>query len=73
MAARRTTTARTTTRETKVTSRARPGGDVEVVERSEGWGLAEAMGIVTTILLLAAIVTTDYFLGKYFGKGLFFA
>jgi hypothetical protein len=72
MAARRTTTT-ARTRETKVTSRVRPGGDADVVEKKDGMGLAEAMGIVTTLLMLAAIVTTDYLLGKHFGKGLFFS
>jgi hypothetical protein len=71
---RRTTTTRTTTRETRATSRI--GDDAaegqEIVEVKPGLGLAEAAVFATTALLLAAIVLTDMQLGKFFGSGLFF-
>jgi hypothetical protein len=36
-------------------------------------GYADAIVFVTTILLIAAFVMTDYMLGKQFGKGIFFS
>lgn len=74
MAASRRTTTRTTTRETRATSRI--GDDAAEAEEASpakaGLGLTEAAVFVTTALLLAAIVLTDYQLGKYYGSGLFF-
>jgi hypothetical protein len=70
---RRTTTTRTTARETRATSRI--GDDAvegDVAPAKPGLGLAEAAVFATTALLLAAILLTDYQLGKYFGSGLFF-
>lgn len=74
MAARRTTTTRTTTRETRATSRIGDNaGDPDVVvEEKPGLGFSDALVFATTALLLVAIVLTDYQLGKYFGSGLFF-
>lgn len=70
MAARRTE--RTTTRETRVTSRiAEPGEEVVEVQKA-GMGLGDAMGIVTFLLLITAIVLTDMLLGKHYGGGMFF-
>jgi hypothetical protein len=69
--ARRTVTTRTE-RESKVTSRITNDPDAPVVEKP-GLGYADAIVFVTTILLLAAFVMTDYMIGKQFGKGIFFS
>lgn len=73
MAARRpaTRTTKTTTRETKVTSRKAADAPV-VVDDAKGMTFNDGLVIVTTLLLLTAIVLTDYLLGKHFGSGLFF-
>ena len=42
-----------------------------MVER-EGLGLGEALTLATTVLLLAAIVLTDAYLGKRYGAGILF-
>ena len=64
---RRTTTTTTTT-EGEVPER---GGTAVVVE-DKGLGLAEALILATTVLLIAAIVLTDAYLGKRYGSGIFF-
>jgi len=76
MAARRvertvTTTTTPGARQTRATSRMVEGGE-EVVVVKQGMGLGDAMGIVTFLLLIAAIILTDYMLGKQYGSGLFF-
>ena len=73
MAARKTTTTRTT-RETRMTSRAgaAPAPDVVVVDKPSSVGFGEAIGIVTTLILIGAIVMTDYLMARSFGKGVFF-
>ena len=45
--------------------------DVEVVEESSGIGFEGGVAIVTTLLLIGAIVMVDYELGPL-GKALFF-
>lgn len=45
--------------------------EVEVVEEGKGLGIDEGVILVTTILLLAAILVTDHILGGY-AAGLFF-
>jgi len=47
-------------------------GSAASAPESKGMSLADAMSIATAILLLAAIVMTDYYLGHRYGKGLFF-
>jgi hypothetical protein len=47
-----------------------PAGTVVVEDKS--LGLAEALSIVTTLLLIAAILMLDAYLGKRYGKGIFF-
>jgi hypothetical protein len=70
MAARKTATRTTrTTRETKTT---RQPAVEPAVEEGPGPGLADGLVIVTTLLLVAAILLTDYLLGKHFGRGVFF-
>jgi hypothetical protein len=73
MAARRTVTTRTT-RESKVTSRMSTGDSADAPPEVEtgGLGYADAIVLVTTVLLLAAFVLADCMLGKHFGKGIFF-
>jgi hypothetical protein len=69
--ARRTATTRTE-RESKVTSRITTTTDAPPAETQGGLGYADAIVLITTVLLLAAFVMTDYLLGKQFGKGMFF-
>jgi hypothetical protein len=71
-AARKTTTARTT-RETRVTSRASTAQDATAAPTPSGIGLAEVVGIVTTLLLIAAILAIDYSNAKQLGAGIFFS
>ena len=47
--------------------------EVEVVEESRSLGIDDGMVIVTTLLLIAAFVFTDYLLGVDYAKGWFFA
>jgi len=47
--------------------------EVEVVEESKSLGIDDGMVIVTTLLLIAAFVFTDYLLGADYAKGWFFA
>jgi hypothetical protein len=65
---RRTTTT-TTEGETPV---ARESKSTTVVVEDKGLGLAEALILATTVMLLAAIVLTDAYLGKRYGAGIFF-
>jgi hypothetical protein len=72
MAARRIE--RTTTRETKMTSRKGDPKDVVVVEKKKGgMTVFDGVAIVTALILIAAIILTDHMLGTEFHKGLFFA
>jgi hypothetical protein len=74
MATSKTRTTTTTTRRT--TSRAPgktpKGGDVEVVEEAGGMDLDTGIGIVTTLLLIAALLFLDFELGKNLGAGIVF-
>jgi len=75
MAARRverTTTTVTQTRDSRATSRKAEGGDDTAAAPKPGMGLGDAMGIVSFLLLLAAIVLTDMMLGQQYGGGMFF-
>ena len=47
--------------------------EVEVVEESKSLGIDDGMVIVTTLVLIAAFVFTDYLLGVDYAKGWFFA
>jgi hypothetical protein len=47
-----------------------PARTVVVEDRS--LGLAEALSIVTTLMLIAAILALDAYLGKRYGAGIFF-
>ena len=50
----------------------RPTGEVEVVEEKKGMGWEGAVGIVTTIILIAAILCADKDLAAKFNHGTFF-
>ncbi len=51
---------------------AAPVAEVEVVEESSGMTIDDGIPIITTLLLLVAILMTDYVLGTHYGEGLFF-
>lgn len=57
-------------RETRATSRMAEGGDEPAPK--PGLGLGDAMGIVSFLLLVAAILLTDKMLGSQYGAGMFF-
>ncbi len=71
MAARRSSAGRATGRETRVTSRMAEGGGEDAAP-APGMGMTETIGIVTAILLVVAILLTDYLLGKHYATGMFF-
>lgn len=62
------------TRDTRARSRkAAPAAqDVEIVEEEKGMGIGDGITIATTLLLIAAILLTDYLLGAHYGGGAFF-
>lgn len=73
--ARRTATSyrRTTT----TTTEGAEGGDPQdpgrtVVVEDKSLGLAEGISIVTTLILIGAILMLDAYLGKRYGRGIFF-
>lgn len=74
--ARRTATSYRSSR--TVTTAPAEGGETEttsetvVTTEDPGLGLAEALSIATTIVLVAALVALDMYLGKRYGKGIFF-
>ncbi len=43
-----------------------------VVVEDKSLGLAEALSIATTLMLIAAILVLDAYLGKRYGAGIFF-
>lgn len=59
-------------REARATSRMAEGGDDAPAAPKAGMGLGDAMGIVSFLLLLAAIVLVDMMLGQHYGTGMFF-
>jgi len=46
--------------------------EVEVVEESKSLGIDDGIVLITTILLIAAFVLTDYLLGIDYEQGLMF-
>jgi hypothetical protein len=42
------------------------------VAEDKSLGLAEALSIVTTLILIGAILMLDAYLGKRYGRGIFF-
>jgi hypothetical protein len=60
-------------RETRASSRMAEGaGDETQAAPKPGMGITEAMGIVTFLMLIAAILLVDYTLGTHYGTGMFF-
>jgi len=51
---------------------AAPVAEVEVVEESGGLTIDDGIPIITTVLLVAAILFVDYALGTQYGAGKFF-
>ena len=47
--------------------------EVEVVEEEGGMGIDDGIIIMTTLLLLAAVLFMDYSRGKFYGEGMLFA
>ena len=68
MARRTTVTSKTTT--TRGPSATSVKG-TEAAPAAPGMGLGEVLAITTTILLIAAILMTDYYLGHKLGSGVF--
>jgi hypothetical protein len=69
MARRTTVTSKTTTtRGPNATS----VKTTETVAAAPGAGLGEVLAILSTVLLLAAILMTDYYMGHKLGKSVFF-
>ena len=56
----------------KSAKKAAPVAEVEVVEEKKGMGIEDGLPIMTTIILLAAFLMTDYLLGTEYGGGIFF-
>ena len=46
--------------------------EVEVVEESDNMGWETGVAILTGVLILVAILVTDWGLGKHYGEGIFF-
>ena len=69
-ASRRSQGGRATSR--KSTQASAPMAEVEVVEEKKGLGIDDGIPIMTTLVLLVAILMTDYILGSDYGAGLFF-
>ncbi len=73
--ARRTATSyrRTTTTTTEGVEGGEPQDPARtVVVEDKSLGLAEGISIVTTLILVAAILMIDAYLGKRYGRGIFF-
>ena len=47
--------------------------EVEVVEEEGGMGIDDGIIIMTTLLLLTAVLFMDYTRGKFYGEGMLFA
>lgn len=58
-------------RQTKSKKTAAAVAEVEVVEEGGGMGIDAGIAVITTVILLAAILFTDAYLGRY-ESGLFF-
>ncbi|MAE27654.1 MAG: hypothetical protein QF724_01940 [Planctomycetota bacterium] len=53
-------------------TRSKPAAEVEVVEEGGGMGIDDGIAIITTIVLLVAVLLVDYELGTNYGEGMFF-
>lgn len=68
MARRTTATSRTAPRGPSATS---VKGTEATAAAAPGMGLGDVLAIVTTLMLIAAILMTDYYLGHKLGSGVF--
>jgi hypothetical protein len=69
--ARRTTVTSKTTTTTRGPSATSVKGTEPAAAAAPGMGLGEVIAIVTTFMLIAAILMTDYYLGHKLGSGVF--
>jgi hypothetical protein len=69
MARRTTAASKTATRGPSATS---VKGTESAAAAAPGMGLGEVVAIVSTVMLLAAILMTDYYMGHKLGKSVFF-
>ena len=67
--ARRTTATSKTARGPSSTS---VKGTEQAAPAGPGMGIAEALAILSTVMLLAAILMTDYYMGHKLGSAVFF-
>ena len=71
--ARRTSKPAKGRRETKARSKMPTAvAETEIVEEGAGMGVGDGMTIATTLILLAAVLLTDYLLGAHYDAGMFF-
>ncbi len=68
MARRTTASSRTAARGPSATS---VKGTETAADAKPGMGLGEVLAIVSTLMLIAAILMTDYYLGHKLGSGVF--
>ena len=52
--------------------RSKPAAEIEVVEEGGGMGIDDGIAIITTIVLLVAVLLVDYELGTNYGEGMVF-
>ena len=53
-------------------TRSAPVAEIEVVEEGGGMGIDDGIALVTTLVLMAAVLLVDYELGTHYGGGMFF-
>ncbi len=63
---------RTTRTQSRRTTTTTTSPDVEIVQEKAGLGYADGVAIMTTLVLLAAILMLDYVRGTGYGAGMFF-
>ncbi len=68
----RRTTASSKTSTTRGPSATSVKGTEPAAAAGPGIGLGEVLAIVSTVMLLAAILTTDYYMGHKLGQAVFF-
>jgi hypothetical protein len=71
--ARRTATSYRASKTTVTTSGEAETPEAAPAEEGKSMTFVDAISITTMLLLLAAILMTDYFLGKRYGTGIFFS
>ncbi|MBK8178262.1 MAG: hypothetical protein IPK67_05080 [Planctomycetes bacterium] len=56
----------------KPADRQAPAAEVEVVEEKKGMSWEDGVAVITTVVILVAVLCVDYDLGHKFGAGMFF-